>query len=194
MLDSTILRSEPLCQLVLDMSCTVGLSVLVCWKQLLIAFGNRVYGSNETEVWSKCAVEETKNVCRDVELFVHHSLIIVYGLYMLPGLHICTLLSESLSAELPKLWRQTSQRSLLLNASCVSLFTETWQATQQVSARHRALPVHKQKADSISEAHLVPHANDDLSPNGARARAKKARPQPTVVIILAVVCGMQCKI
>lgn len=54
----------------------------------------------------------------------------------------------------------------------------TQQASQQVS-----LPVHSTgQADSIYEVHLVPHANGDLSPNGAGARSGEARSQPAVLI------------
>lgn len=49
-------------------------------------------------------------------------------------------------------------------------------------ALHRALPGHLHNADSISEVHLAPHANGDLSPNGAGARAGEARSWPAVVI------------
>lgn len=52
------------------------------------------------------------------------------------------------------------------------------ESTQQAS-----LPVHStghsHEADSISKVHLAPHANDDLSRNGAGA---KAWSRPTVVI------------
>ncbi len=54
------------------------------------------------------------------------------------------------------------------------------------SAQQASLPLHStghlHEADSISEVHLAPHANGDLSPNDAGARSGEARSQPAVVI------------
>ena len=52
--------------------------------------------------------------------------------------------------------------------------------TQQASRVHST--GHSHEADSISEVHLAPHANGDLSPNGAGARVGEARSKPAVVI------------